>query len=371
MRTRMRPRRPRCCTRCSSAAASYGVLGLDDLIALPSMRAHPSAAKLALTARLPRAPGVYVFRDRDGRVLYVGKASNLRARVRSYFASDDRRKVPQLLRELVTIDHRVCASAFEAEVRELRLIQRLQPRFNRHGQGGAGGGVPEADRRALSPVDGHPHSGGGGLGARTVPVGGGGASRAGSDRDGGSVAALCDADRPAGGHCRRSAVCARAARRGRVPVPGAHRRRHLCVVRRHRAARAHVRARGRARRRSRRGCTGLPTRSGSRRRRGRATGSRHWPGRCNGGARSRCGRRSNGWSSSATGSASRSGGAGCSGPTTTTFFSRVGESSPNRTRCGAATLAAARNRREPARPRPQPSPARIFEESPRRDLHGR
>jgi DNA polymerase III subunit epsilon len=115
-------------------AASYGVLGLDDLLALPSMRAHPSAAKLALTARLPRAPGVYVFRDRDGRVLYVGKATNLRARVRSYFASDDRRKVPQLLRELTAIDHRVCASAFEAEVRELRLIQRLQPRFNRHGK---------------------------------------------------------------------------------------------------------------------------------------------------------------------------------------------------------------------------------------------
>ncbi|HEY5173812.1 MAG TPA: DEDD exonuclease domain-containing protein [Acidimicrobiia bacterium] len=115
-------------------AASYGVLGLDDLLALPSMRAHPSAAKLALTARLPRQPGVYIFRDRDGRVLYVGKATNLRARVRSYFASDDRRKVPQLLRELATIDHRVCASAFEAEVRELRLIQRLQPRFNRHGK---------------------------------------------------------------------------------------------------------------------------------------------------------------------------------------------------------------------------------------------
>jgi len=115
-------------------AASYGVLGLDDLLALPSMRAHPSAAKLALTARLPRAPGVYVFRDRDGRVLYVGKATNLRARVRSYFASDSRRKVPQLLRELATIDHRVCATPFEAEVRELRLIQRLQPRFNRHGK---------------------------------------------------------------------------------------------------------------------------------------------------------------------------------------------------------------------------------------------
>jgi DNA polymerase III subunit epsilon len=115
-------------------AASYGVLGLDDLLALPKMRAHPSAAKLALTARLPRKPGVYLFRDRDARVLYVGKATNLRARVRSYFASDDRRKVPQLLRELATIEHRVCASAFEAEIRELRLIQRLAPRFNRQGK---------------------------------------------------------------------------------------------------------------------------------------------------------------------------------------------------------------------------------------------
>jgi DNA polymerase-3 subunit epsilon len=115
-------------------AAAFGVLGLDDLLALPKMRAHPSAAKLALTTKLPRTPGVYMFRDRDGRVLYVGKATNLRARVRSYFASDDRRKVPQLLREATAIDHRVCANAFEAEIRELRLIAELQPRFNRRGK---------------------------------------------------------------------------------------------------------------------------------------------------------------------------------------------------------------------------------------------
>jgi DNA polymerase-3 subunit epsilon len=112
-------------------AASFGVLGLDDLLLLPSMRAHPSAAKLSLTARLPRAPGVYLFRDRDGRVLYVGKAANLRARVRSYFSTDDRRKVPQLLRETESIDHLVCRGPFEAAVREIRLIHTLQPRFNR------------------------------------------------------------------------------------------------------------------------------------------------------------------------------------------------------------------------------------------------
>ncbi|HET9729249.1 MAG TPA: DEDD exonuclease domain-containing protein [Acidimicrobiia bacterium] len=115
-------------------AGTFGVLGLDDLIALPSMRAHPSASKLKLTARFPRKPGVYFFRDRDGRVLYVGKATNLRARVRSYFASDDRRKVPQLLRETESIDYLACANVFEAEIRELRLIQALEPRFNRHGK---------------------------------------------------------------------------------------------------------------------------------------------------------------------------------------------------------------------------------------------
>jgi DNA polymerase III subunit epsilon len=112
-------------------AASFGVLGLDDLLLLPTIRAHPSAAKLALTSRLPRDPGVYVFRDRGGRVLYVGKAANLRTRVRSYFSGDDRRKVPQLLREATAIDHRVCRGPLEAAVRELRLIQSLRPRFNR------------------------------------------------------------------------------------------------------------------------------------------------------------------------------------------------------------------------------------------------
>jgi DNA polymerase-3 subunit epsilon len=112
-------------------AATFGVLGLDDLLMLPTMRAHPSSGKLALTARLPRKPGVYLFRDRNGRVIYVGKATNLRARVRSYFGSDDRRKVPQLLRETESIDHLVCDHPLEAEVREIRLIQEHEPRFNR------------------------------------------------------------------------------------------------------------------------------------------------------------------------------------------------------------------------------------------------
>lgn len=112
-------------------AGSLGVLGLDDLIALPTMDGHAQAGKLRLTASLPRSPGVYLFRDRNGTVLYVGKATNLRARVRSYFSGDSRRKVGQLLRETQRIDHIVCGGPLEAAVHEVRLIHRLQPRFNR------------------------------------------------------------------------------------------------------------------------------------------------------------------------------------------------------------------------------------------------
>ena len=48
-------------------AGTMGVLGLDDLMALPKLEAHPQAHKLALTNELPRTPGVYLFRDRDNR----------------------------------------------------------------------------------------------------------------------------------------------------------------------------------------------------------------------------------------------------------------------------------------------------------------
>ena len=116
-------------------AGSLGVLGLDDLLELPTVRAHPHVAKLRLTARLPRRPGVYLFRGRGGRVLYVGKASNLRARVRSYFSGEERRKVSQLLRETHAIDHVVCPGTLEAAVLEVRLIHRHQPPFNRRSKG--------------------------------------------------------------------------------------------------------------------------------------------------------------------------------------------------------------------------------------------
>ena len=114
-------------------AAAFGVFALDDLLELPTAAAHPQAAKLALTDGLPRAPGIYLFRDAGGRVLYVGKASDLRTRVRSYFSSDTRRKVGGLLRETAAIDHIVARSPLDAAVQEIRLIHELLPRYNRQG----------------------------------------------------------------------------------------------------------------------------------------------------------------------------------------------------------------------------------------------
>jgi DNA polymerase-3 subunit epsilon len=111
-------------------AAGLGVLGLDDLLALPTIAAHPLAPKLRMTSALPRRPGVYLFRGRGGRVLYVGKATDLRARVRSYFSGDDRRKVLPLLREAEAVDHIVCATPLEAAVLEVRLIHRHLPPYN-------------------------------------------------------------------------------------------------------------------------------------------------------------------------------------------------------------------------------------------------
>lgn len=112
-------------------AGSIGVTHLDDLLALPTIKGTRAIGKLSLTERLPRRPGVYSFRDRNGAVIYVGKATNLRSRVRSYFAGDHRRQVDSMLRDMTAIDHIVTTSEIEASVVELRMIAELTPRYNK------------------------------------------------------------------------------------------------------------------------------------------------------------------------------------------------------------------------------------------------
>jgi excinuclease ABC subunit C len=81
---------------------------------------------------LPASPGVYLFRDEGGKVLYVGKAKSLRSRVRSYFRSDDGRglRVRELVRRTADVDTIVVGSEAEALLLESNLIKEHKPRFN-------------------------------------------------------------------------------------------------------------------------------------------------------------------------------------------------------------------------------------------------
>jgi len=83
-------------------------------------------------ALLPAAPGVYMFKDAHGTVLYVGKAKNLRARVRSYFTEDRLAdaKTGTLLGEARDIDYILVDNEKEALALENNLIKQWKPRFN-------------------------------------------------------------------------------------------------------------------------------------------------------------------------------------------------------------------------------------------------
>lgn len=109
-------------------AAGLGVTELDDLLALPRLAGHPQAGKLRLTTRLPRAPGVYLLRDGQGRVTHVGRAANLRRQVRAAFSRERGRIPGPLLRTVHRVDHRVCSSGLHAAVLRDRLARAFLPR---------------------------------------------------------------------------------------------------------------------------------------------------------------------------------------------------------------------------------------------------
>ncbi len=83
-------------------------------------------------AQLPLSPGVYQFLNRDGEVIYIGKAKSLRRRVSSYFVSSKEHsaKVRVLVRQICNINHIVVESEGDALLLENSLIKQLQPRYN-------------------------------------------------------------------------------------------------------------------------------------------------------------------------------------------------------------------------------------------------
>jgi DNA polymerase III subunit epsilon len=121
------------------AGGRLGILTLTDLHQAVRSRGSPHFEKIRLADRLPRIPGVYAFRrpattSGPGEVLYVGKAKDIRARVRSYFYGDDRKRIEALLAEVGEIEAHPCATEIEALVLEARLIRRHAPRYNRRGK---------------------------------------------------------------------------------------------------------------------------------------------------------------------------------------------------------------------------------------------
>ncbi|MGD9959695.1 MAG: DEDD exonuclease domain-containing protein [Nocardioides sp.] len=112
-----------------------GGLGVHTLEELQTFSARVSAAqrrKRHLAEGLPHSPGVYLFRDEQRRVLYIGTSRDLRTRVRSYFtASETRTRMGEMVALADSVTGIECATPLEAEVRELRLIAEHKPKYNR------------------------------------------------------------------------------------------------------------------------------------------------------------------------------------------------------------------------------------------------
>lgn len=80
----------------------------------------------------PQKPGAYLFKDKSGKIIYIGKAKNLRKRINSYFAhGDDRpRKLSRIIRNAEEIEHIITATETEALILEGNLIKKHRPRYN-------------------------------------------------------------------------------------------------------------------------------------------------------------------------------------------------------------------------------------------------
>ena len=85
-----------------------------------------------ILATLPTKPGCYLYRNAEGKIIYVGKAINLKNRVRSYFHADSSHdsKTRRLVREIADIEWIVVGSELEALILEMNLIKKHRPKFN-------------------------------------------------------------------------------------------------------------------------------------------------------------------------------------------------------------------------------------------------
>ena len=112
-------------------AQERGARTVADLTELAATRTRRLLDKRHLAFGAPTRPGVYLFLGRNDHVLYVGRARDLRARLRSYFRSDRQRPaVEAAVAAAERIEWRVTGSELEAALEELRLIRQLRPPGN-------------------------------------------------------------------------------------------------------------------------------------------------------------------------------------------------------------------------------------------------
>jgi DNA polymerase III subunit epsilon len=112
-------------------AGAYGATTLEDLRDLSRSTSERAYRRIGLVRDAPRSAGVYRFVDARGEVLYVGKATDLRSRLRTYFGQDPRRRVADLVRETAEVRWTTTPTLLEAEVTEVRAIHAHAPRYNR------------------------------------------------------------------------------------------------------------------------------------------------------------------------------------------------------------------------------------------------
>lgn len=118
-------------------AQERGAATVADLVELSAPRRRRVYEKRSLVFGAPAQPGVYLFRDAHGQSLYVGRARDLRARLRSYFRSERQRPaVEAALAAVERVEWRVLGSELEAALEELRLIRELRPPANARGKSG-------------------------------------------------------------------------------------------------------------------------------------------------------------------------------------------------------------------------------------------
>jgi DNA polymerase-3 subunit epsilon len=110
----------------------YGVHTLRDTVEFVRAVSPVQRRKRNLADGLPHAPGVYLFRGADAKVLYIGTSGDVATRVRSYFtASEKRGRIKEMLAAADRVEAVECAHPLEAAVRELRLIAAHSPPYNR------------------------------------------------------------------------------------------------------------------------------------------------------------------------------------------------------------------------------------------------